>query len=108
MLPARGQLPGQAALTIIGQIQITDFINPNGLAAVGRNLFVATSAAGNPITGIPGQSGLGVISSMQLEAANVNLVSEMVEMIKVQRSYEMNSKIIQASDQMLQMAAGLR
>jgi len=102
------QIPGQNITTVIGQIQITDFINPGGLSSTGRNLYVSTSAAGNPITGVPGQTGLGEIVQQQLEAANVNLVSEMVKMIKVQRSYEMNSKVIQTSDQMLQMAAGLR
>jgi len=102
------QVSGQMVTTIIGQIQITDFVNPGGLSAVGQNIYVASSAAGNPITSIPGQNGLGSISQFQLEAANVNMVTEMVEMIKVQRGYELNSKVIQVSDQMLQTTAGLK
>ncbi len=85
----------------LGQIQLVRFINPSGLKAVGGNLYKFSEASGVPEQGIPGTSKFGRILSGALEGSNVNIVTEMVNMIKVQRSYEMNSKVMQAADAML-------
>lgn len=92
----------------IGQIQLANFINPMGLQSKGRNLYTATEASGEPVVGVANQNGLGAISHGQLEAANVNIVEEMVNMISGQRAYEMNSKVIQTGDQMLQATVTIR
>ncbi len=92
----------------IGQIQLVGFVNPAGLKAVGGNLFMPTNASGLPQQANPGQNGLGAIAQGQLETSNVNIVDEMVGMITTQRAYETNSKVIQASDQMLQAINSLR
>jgi flagellar basal-body rod protein FlgG len=86
----------------IGQIQLVNFINPAGLKALGKNVYAPSGGSGQPQVGTPGQQGFGQIASNQLEGSNVNIVDEMVNMITAQRSYETNSKVIQASDQMLQ------
>ncbi len=86
----------------IGTIQTVDFINPGGLQAIGGNLFFETAASGNPITGTPGQDGLGEILQGTLENSNVDIVEEMVNMITTQRVYELNSKVVSTADQMLQ------
>jgi flagellar basal-body rod protein FlgG len=95
-------LPGQAAPAQIGTVQTADFINPAGLEPRGENLFVETASSGAPQTGTPGLNGLGTITQGSLESSNVNVVEELVNMIETQRAYEMNSKAISASDQMLQ------
>ena len=82
--------------------QLADFINPSGLQPVGENLFLETAASGAPVVGVPGQNNMGSINQNALEASNVNVVEEMVNMIETQRAYEMNSKAIQTMDQMLQ------
>lgn len=92
----------------VGQIQLVGFVNPSGLKSVGGNLFVPTNASGLPQQGQPGQNGLGSVTQGQLEASNVNIVDEMVGMITTQRAYETNSKVIQASDQMLQVINNMR
>lgn len=92
----------------IGQIDIANFVNPAGLKSLGKNLFSATGASGNPIPSRPGLNGVGYLAQGQLEASNVNIVDEMVNMITAQRAYETNSKVIQASDQMLQSINALR
>lgn len=92
----------------VGQIQIVNFVNPAGLKSMGANLFSPTNASGLPQQGIPGQNGLGSIAQGQLETSNVNIVDEMVGMITTQRAYETNSKVIQASDQMLQAINQMR
>lgn len=92
----------------IGQIQLANFINPTGLLAKGRNLMMATEASGEPVVGIANQNGLGAVYNNQLEASNVNIVEEMVNMITGQRAYEMNSKVIQTGDQMLQATVAIR
>ncbi len=92
----------------VGQINLVNFVNPAGLKSMGKNLFMPTNSSGNPQQGIPGQGGLGQVAQGQLETSNVNLVDEMVSMISSQRSYETNSKVIQASDQMLQQINNLR
>lgn len=94
--------------TSLGQIDIATFINPAGLKAVGKNLFIPTSASGQAVTVRPGTGGSGALAQGQLEASNVNIVDEMVNMITAQRAYETNSKVIQASDQMLQAVNNLR
>ena len=91
----------------IGTIELARFINPAGLDSVGHNIYKRTDASGDAITGTPGQEGLGAISSGFLEMSNVRVVEEMVNLITAQRAYEVNSKAIQASDEMLQMANNL-
>ncbi len=95
---------GQSAPTQVGTIQLADFINPAGLQTVGGNLAVESAASGSPTTGNPGLSGLGTVVQGSVEASNVNVVEEMVNMIETQRAYEMNSKAVQTTDQMLQFA----
>ena len=95
-------LPGQAAPAQIGTVQTADFINPAGLEARGENLYVETASSGAPQTGTPGLNGLGTLMQGSLESSNVNVVEELVNMIETQRAYEMNSKAISATDQMLQ------
>jgi flagellar basal-body rod protein FlgG len=95
---------GNSAPTQIGTIQLADFINPTGLQAMGENLFFETASSGPPQTGTPGQSGLGLLVQGSLESSNVNVVEELVNMIETQRAYEMNSKAIATTDQMLQFA----
>ena len=92
--------PGQSQPTQIGQIELARFVNPSGLEAIGQNLLIQTAASGDPITDVPGQTGLGTIDQGYLEMSNVDVVSEMVNMIVAQRSYEVNSKAIQTSDDM--------
>lgn len=96
------QVPGSAAPTNLGSIQVTDFINPAGLQAIGGNLFRETAASGNPQVGTAGIEGLGSLEQGMLETSNVDVVEEMVNMIAAQRVYEMNSKVISTADQMLQ------
>jgi flagellar basal-body rod protein FlgG len=88
--------------TQIGQIQLADFINEQGLQAIGNNLLTESAASGSPQVGTPGLNGLGVLQQDTLENSNVNSVTELVNMIECQRSYEMNSKAISTTDQMLQ------
>jgi len=95
-------LPGQPQPQSIGQIQIAGFVNPAGLEPKGQNLFGETAASGTPNTGAPGQGGLGSLRQGFVETSNVNVVEELVAMIQTQRAYELNSKAIQTSDQMLQ------
>ena len=102
------RLPGQAAEQKVGQITITNFVNPAGLKAMGGNLFQVTSAAGQPQEGSPGTQGLASISSGSLEASNVDTVEEIVKMIIVQRAYDSNSKVVQAADEMLSTTNGLK
>jgi flagellar basal-body rod protein FlgG len=93
---------GASAPTQIGNLQLADFINPQGLQPIGQNLFKETVASGNPQTGTPGLNGLGTLIQGSVESSNVNVVEELVDMIETQRSYEMNSKAIQTVDEMLQ------
>jgi len=95
-------IPGQATPQSVGTIQLATFINPAGLDSKGQNLFAETAASGTPTAGAPGANGLGTLQQGYLETSNVNVVEELVNMIATQRAYEMNSKAITASDQMLQ------
>jgi len=94
--------PNSTATTQIGQIQLATFINPAGMQAKGENLFVETTASGNANTNTPGTNGAGLLSQGYVETSNVNVVEELVSMIQTQRAYEINSKAITTSDQMLQ------
>lgn len=96
-------IPGQSGSQQVGNIQLAMFPNPGGLSSAGKNLFTATTASGDAIVGTPGGTeGLGTIAQETLEQSNVNVVEEFVEMIMAQRSYESNSKVVNAADQMFQ------
>ena len=95
-------VPGNTAPQNVGTLSMANFINPAGLEPRGQNLFGETVASGTPITGVAGANGLGTLQQGFLETSNVNVVQELVTMIQTQRAYEMNSKAIQTSDQMLQ------
>jgi len=95
-------VPGQAQPQQVGQLQLTNFINPAGLEPKGQNLYTETAASGTPNTGTPGQESFGQLQQGALETSNVNVVEELVGMNQTQRAYELNSKAIQTSDQMLQ------
>jgi flagellar basal-body rod protein FlgG len=92
---------GQSASQQVGTIQIANFQNPSGLNAIGGNLLTTTTASGQPVTGNPGQTGLGSINQGFLEQSNVSVVDEMVNMIIAQRAYEVNSKAVRVADDML-------
>jgi flagellar basal-body rod protein FlgG len=96
---------GQSAPTTIGNIELADFVNPTGLQAVGENLFKESGASGTATTGTPGLTGIGTTVGGSLETSNVNVVTELINMIETQRAYEMNSKAISTADQMLQYAS---
>ena len=96
------QLAGQPAPSQVGSIETVDFINPVGLQPVGENLFIETASSGAAQAGTPGVNGFGSVLQGVLEGSNVNVVSELVSMIETQRAYEMNSKAISTTDQMLQ------
>jgi flagellar basal-body rod protein FlgG len=100
-------LPNQTTPQTLGQLQLTNFINPPGLEPKGQNLFGETAASGTPQTGAPGQNSLGQLQQGFVETSNVNVVEELIGMIQTQRAYELNSKAIQTSDQMLQRLAQL-
>ena len=100
-------LPGQALPQSVGQMQLASFINPAGLEPKGGNIYAETAASGTPNAGTPGQNGLGSLQQGFVETSNVNVVEELVQMIQTQRAYELNSKAIQTSDQMLQKLAQL-
>lgn len=95
-------VPGQTAAQGLGQIQLANFINPNGLDPQGQNLFTETASSGAPQVGAPGVNSLGTLKQGFTEGSNVNVVEELVQMIQTQRAYELNSKAVQTSDQMLQ------
>ena len=101
-------LAGQTAPQQIGTLTVSDFINPAGLMARGENLYIETAASGTPQSGTPGLNGLGSLVQGSLEASNVNVVEEMVNMIETQRAYEMNSKVITTTDEMLRSTSNLR
>lgn len=93
---------GNTSPSTIGTVQLADFVNPTGLQPIGDNLFLETASSGTASTGTPGQTGLGLLIQGSLESSNVNVVEELVNMIETQRAYEMNSKAIATTDQMLQ------
>ncbi|MFK5950153.1 MAG: flagellar basal-body rod protein FlgG [Methylococcales bacterium] len=93
--------PGSSATVQVGQIELADFINPAGLNPVGENLFTESVASGAPVVGTPGIDEFGAVFQGSLETSNVNVVEELVNMIETQRAYEMNSKAISTTDEML-------
>jgi flagellar basal-body rod protein FlgG len=102
-------LPGVTQASQVGQIQLTRFDNPSGLVAMGNNLFLDSFASGPPLQGTGGfTTGFGTVQQGFLESSNVNLAEDMVSMIIAQRSYEVNSKTIQAADEMMSIANNLR
>ena len=96
---------GNTVPQVIGNLQLSNFVNPGGLQPIGNNLFAETAASGAAQTGTPGQNGLGALIHGSLETSNVNVVEELVNMIEAQRAYEMNSKAIATADQMLQFVS---
>ncbi|WP_326541661.1 flagellar basal-body rod protein FlgG [Pseudorhodoferax sp.] len=100
-------LPGNTAPQTVGTLAMSSFINPPGLEPRGQNIYTETAASGQPQGGTPGTNGLGIMKQGYLETSNVNVVQELVTMIQTQRAYEMNSKAVQTSDQMLQKLAQL-
>jgi len=90
------------------QVQLVRFVNPSGLQSLGRNLYKETMASGPPETGNPGSNGFGELQQSYLEMSNVKVVEEMVNMIVAQRAYEVNSKAVQAADEMMQLSNNLR
>jgi flagellar basal-body rod protein FlgG len=99
---------GQTQPLQLGQIQLATFANPTGLLAEGRNLFKETAASGAPVTGNPGENGIGTLSQGTLEMSNVHVVEEMIDLISGQRAYEVNSRVVKAADEMLQQTANLK
>ena len=98
------KMTGEAEATALGQIELARFVNPSGLQALGDNLFVESAASGAPQVGAAGLDGRGNVRQGMLEASNVNVVQELVDMIETQRAYEVNSKMISATDEMLRNA----
>jgi flagellar basal-body rod protein FlgG len=96
------KLAGTVASTEVGNLQLATFINPAGLESKGENLYVETGASGNANANTPGTNGAGIMVQNYTETSNVNVVEELVNMIQTQRAYEINSKAITTSDQMLQ------
>ena len=104
----RALIPGETEPVELGQIELARFPNPAGLRAMGGNLFAQTEASGAPVVAPPGEDGLGTVQQGMLEASNVDVVQEMVDLIASQRAYEMNSKMVQAGEEMLQIANGVK
>lgn len=102
------KLDGQTDLANVGQLELATFANEAGLEAIGDNLFVESSASGAPVAAAPGTVGFGTVLQNFLETSNVNVVSEITDLIKAQRAYEMNSKVIQTSDQMMNTVTQIR
>jgi flagellar basal-body rod protein FlgG len=101
-------VPGTSQSQRVGQIELARFINEAGLSSEGSNLYAATSSSGQPVTGTPGLTGLGVIQQGLLERSNVEVVQEMVDMIVAQRAYEVNAKSIQTADEMMAQGNNIR
>lgn len=100
-------VPTEKQPVAIGHIDLVNFVNPSGLTPIGDNLYSANIASGDPIHNAPGQNGSGTVAQGFLEASNVKLIDEMINLIVAQRAYEINSKVVQASDEMLSISNGL-
>ena len=100
--------PGSETLSQLGQLQLSQFINPDGLLKLGENLYAETDASGTPITGNPGENGSGLIYQNALEGSNVEPVNELIDLITTQRAFELNSKSIQTGDECLQTVTSLK
>ncbi|MCU0840791.1 MAG: flagellar basal-body rod protein FlgG [Thiobacillaceae bacterium] len=94
--------PGGGGPTTLGQLQLASFVNPTGLQSMGENLFIETASSGAPQVNTPGLTGLGLLNQSMIETSNVNVAEELVNMIVAQRAFEMNSRAVTTSDQMLQ------
>lgn len=101
-------MQGDSGGVELGQLELTRFSNPGGLEAIGGNLYEATESSGRPLFGVPGTDGLGTIRQGFLEQSNVDVVQEMVNLISAQRSYEINSKMVTTSEEMLQTANNMK
>jgi len=101
-------IDGQVAPQQVGQLELATFANEAGMEAIGDNLFLETPASGTATVGTPGDTGFGTVKQGLLEASNVNVVTEITDLITAQRAYEMNSRVIQASDEMMQSVSQLR
>ena len=101
-------IAGQTTPQLLGQFQLANFVNEAGLDAIGDNLLLETEASGSPTTGNPGSTGFGALQQNFLETSNVNIVSEITDLITAQRTYEINSKVIQASDDMMGTISQIR
>ena len=101
-------IAGQTTPSLLGQFQLANFVNEAGLDAIGDNLLTETEASGSPTTGNPGTTGFGSLQQNFLETSNVNIVSEITDLITAQRTYEINSKVIQASDDMMGTVSQMR
>ena len=104
----RALLPGETEPVELGQVELSRFQNPAGLRSMGGNLFAETEGSGAPVIAPPGEDGLGTVQQGFLEASNVDVVQEMVELISAQRAYELNSKMVQTGEEMLQIANGVK
>jgi flagellar basal-body rod protein FlgG len=102
------KLPNRVEPLELGRMELSSFVNPAGLEAIGGNLYAESAASGPPTFAKPGELGMGTIAQGYLETSNVQAVEEMVAMISTQRSYELNSKVIATADQMLQKLTNLR
>lgn len=103
-----GRIANENKLVELGQIELTSFPSLEGLEPIGDNLYLASESAGQKITGIPGEAGLGTVAQGYLESSNVKLAEEMINLVLAQRAYELNAKVIQASDDMLAISNNLR
>ena len=92
----------------LGQIELANFVNPEGLISIGGNVYIESAATGPPIVGVPGEGGFGTVLQKHLEASNVDPIKELIQLIKQQRAFEMNSQSIQAADEVLQVVGNLR
>lgn len=99
--------PGQSKPVEIGQMEVSTFVNPDGLKAQGNNIYLPTASSGAANPSTPSQNGTGKIAQGYLEGSNVNLINQMMDLIMAQRAYEINSKVVQASDQLLSISDGL-
>jgi flagellar basal-body rod protein FlgG len=100
--------PGNQQMSQVGTIELASFINPQGLLKMGENLYGETDASGAPTLGNPGQDGMGLLRQNFLEASNVEPVTELIDLITTQRSFELNSQAVKAGDELLQIVANLR
>ncbi len=97
-------MPGSGETQDIGRIELASFPNSTGLEPLGRNMYRATSASGPPLTATPGTEGQGTLAQGMLEGSNVEVVTEMIDLISSQRAYELNNRVVQAADEMLRKA----
>lgn len=104
----KAQASGDVDAVEIGRVELVQFVNPAGLQSLGHGLYAETQASGQALYGFPGENGLGQLSQGMLETSNVKVVEEMIDLIAAQRAYEINSKVVQATDEMLRNMAQMR